>query len=190
MITPVLATVLVRACDERLCSKNRLKNGSLKVSQNKDYLFLDFPKDNIQEHDDYRSSIIDVLGGLVPKEIFRGRDDLLVILDNESDIEDLQPDFALLKKIPLRGIIVSAPSSEFDFVSRCFFPSTGVDEDPVTGSAHTTLTPYWSKRLNKKKLRAKQVSQRGGLLTCEDADERVFIGGKAVLYMIGSIHLT
>lgn len=167
-----------------------LKNGSLKVSQNKDYLFLDFPKDNIQEHDDYRSSIIDILGGLVPKEIFRGRDDLLVILDNESDIEDLQPDFALLKKIPLRGIIVSAPSSEFDFVSRCFFPSTGVDEDPVTGSAHTTLTPYWSKRLNKKKLRAKQVSQRGGLLTCEDADERVFIGGKAVLYMIGSIHLT
>ena len=93
----------------------------MKVSQNKDYLFLDFPKDNIQEHDDYRSSIIDVLGGLVPKEIFRGRDDLLVILDNESDIEDLQPDFALLKKIPLRGIIVSAPSSEFDFVSRCFF---------------------------------------------------------------------
>jgi predicted PhzF superfamily epimerase YddE/YHI9 len=114
----------------------------------------------------------------------------LVILDNESDIEELQPDFALLKKIPFRGIIVSAPSSEFDFVSRCFFPSTGVDEDPVTGSAHTTLTPYWSKRLDKKKLSAKQVSQRGGLLSCEDADDRVLIGGKAVLYMIGSINLT
>jgi PhzF family phenazine biosynthesis protein len=167
-----------------------LKNGALKVSQNTDYLFLDFPKDNIQEDDEYRSSIIDVLGGIKPKEIFKGRDDLLVILDNESDIEELQPDFALLKKIPFRGIIVSAPSSEFDFVSRCFFPSTGVDEDPVTGSAHTTLTPYWSKRLDKKKLSAKQVSQRGGLLSCEDADDRVLIGGKAVLYMIGCINLT
>jgi PhzF family phenazine biosynthesis protein len=167
-----------------------LKNGALKVSQNTDYLFLDFPKDNIQEDDEYRSSIIDVLGGIKPMEIFKGRDDLLVILDNESDIEELQPDFALLKKIPFRGIIVSAPSSEFDFVSRCFFPSTGVDEDPVTGSAHTTLTPYWSERLDKKKLSAKQVSQRGGLLSCEDADDRVLIGGKAVLYMIGSINLT
>ena len=88
-----------------------LKNGALKVSQNTDYLFLDFPKDNIQEDDEYRSSIIDVLGGIKPKEIFKGRDDLLVILDNESDIEELQPDFALLKKIPFRGIIVSAPSS-------------------------------------------------------------------------------
>jgi len=166
-----------------------LKNGALKVTQKADYLFLNFPKDNIQKDDKYKDIISNILGSVEPIEIFKGRDDLLVILDNELDIVNLKPDFNLLKEIPLRGMIVTAPSSEFDFVSRCFFPLTGVDEDPVTGSAHTTLIPYWSKRLNKKKLRAKQVSKRGGLLSCEDASDRVYIGGKAVLYMKGNINL-
>ena len=90
----------------------------------------------------------------------------------------------------MRGLITSAPGNDCDFVSRCFFPSTGVNEDPVTGSAHTTLTPYWSKRLSKKTLVANQLSKRGGVLYCEDHGNRIFIGGKAVQYMKGEITIS
>jgi predicted PhzF superfamily epimerase YddE/YHI9 len=89
----------------------------------------------------------------------------------------------------VRGLIVSAQGDHCDFVSRCFFPGTGVNEDPVTGSAHTTLTPYWSKKLNKKQLSAMQLSKRGGVLSCEDKRERIIIGGKAVLYLKGKIYI-
>ena len=104
-------------------------------------------------------------------------------------VRNLELDFELLKKINVRGLIVSARGDHCDFVSRCFFPGTGVNEDPVTGSAHTTLTPYWSKKLNKKELSAIQLSQRGGVLSCEDKGERIIIGGKAVLYMKGKIYI-
>ena len=93
----------------------------------------------------------------------------------------------MLKQLSVRGLIVSAKGKNCDFVSRCFFPATGVNEDPVTGSAHTTLTPYWSEKLNKTKLSAKQISQRGGELICKIKDDRIFIGGDAVEYMSGHI---
>ena len=121
--------------------------------------------------------------------MYEGRDDILAILDNERLVNELKPDFAILNKINKRGLIISAQGSDCDFVSRCFFPSTGVDEDPVTGSAHTTLVPYWSEKLGKKKLHAKQLSERGGVLYCEEKNNRVIIGGKAVKYMQGSIYL-
>ena len=95
----------------------------------------------------------------------------------------------MLKEIDSRGLIVSAKGTKYDFVSRCFFPDAGVNEDPVTGSAHTTLTPYWSQKLNKNKLHAFQLSKRGGAVLCEERNKRVIIGGKAIQYLEGKISL-
>jgi predicted PhzF superfamily epimerase YddE/YHI9 len=125
--------------------------------------------------------------GKKPIEAYKGRDDLMCIFDDELCIESIKPNLNVLKTYPVRGLIVSAQSSDYDFISRCFFPITGVDEDPVTGSAHTSLTPYWSNRLNKDTLFAKQVSARGGEMQCKLDGDRVILGGQAVTYMKGSI---
>ena len=162
------------------------KNGTLKVILKNDLLFLDFPKDSIAPVNE--NSVEKIIGNK-PLEIYQGRDDILAIVSSEKIIRDLKIDFDLLKKINVRGLIVSAQGENCDFVSRCFFPGTGVNEDPVTGSAHTTLTPYWSKKLNKKRLSAIQLSKRGGFLRCEDKDKRIIIGGKAVLYLKGEIYI-
>jgi predicted PhzF superfamily epimerase YddE/YHI9 len=111
----------------------------------------------------------------------------MCIFEDESIIYGIDPNKSLLKLFPVRGLIVSAKSLDYDFVSRCFFPIAGVDEDPVTGSAHTTLTPYWSKQFGKDSLSAKQVSSRGGELKCVLKGDRVIIGGEAVTYLKGSI---
>ena len=160
-------------------------SGNLEVSKKDKYIYLDFPRDNYMplELDD---NLLAMLGN-VPVEVSRGRDDIMCIFENESSIHEIRPDMDLLKIYPVRGLIVSARGTDCDFISRCFFPVTGVDEDPVTGSAHTTLTPYWAKALNKESLNAKQVSARGGELRCTLAGERVIIGGEAITYMKGSI---
>ncbi|MDH5604456.1 MAG: PhzF family phenazine biosynthesis protein [Cyclobacteriaceae bacterium] len=119
--------------------------------------------------------------------MYKGKTDYLAVLDSEEKVRDLQPNLSLLSKIEARGIIVTAKGKTVDFVSRFFAPQLGIDEDPVTGSAHTTLIPYWSARLGKEIMRAKQLSARGGDLYCRMAGERVVIGGKARLYMVGEI---
>lgn len=161
------------------------KHGILKVSREDEFLFLDFPKDEITlcENNDFLNEIIN----FKPIEVYKGRDDFLAILDSEDLIKNLEINFELLKHLDSRGLIVSAKGTNYDFVSRCFFPDAGVNEDPVTGSAHTTLTPYWSKKLNKNKLHAFQLSKRGGVLFCEEKGDRVIIGGKAVQYLEGKI---
>ena len=111
------------------------------------------------------------------------------ILETEKIIMELIPNFIEISKIDSRGLIASAPGDSVDFVSRCFFPQTGVNEDPVTGSAHTTMIPYWSKILSKDILLAHQLSKRGGVLHCENNDERVKIGGDSLIYFIGEISL-
>ena len=111
---------------------------------------------------------------------------MLVFL-NENDIVSLKPDFQKIAEIDARGIIVTAKSGEYDFVSRFFAPAVGIYEDPVTGSAHTMLIPYWSEELAKTELTAKQISARGGVLRCKSLGERVDIGGKAVTYLTGTI---
>lgn len=115
--------------------------------------------------------------------------DLLILMNNESMVRDCKPDLLILKKMEVRGVIITAPSKEegIDFVSRFFAPSVGVPEDPVTGSAHTVLTPFWAKRLRKGELRGRQVSERGGVLNCRQLGERVEIGGSAVTYMTGNL---
>ena len=161
------------------------KNGSLEVTRKNNYLYLNFPVDQyapISIDDDLINMI-----GETPIEAFKGRDDIMCIFEDESIIYNIEPNKSLLKLFPVRGLIVSAKSLDYDFVSRCFFPITGVDEDPVTGSAHTTLTPYWAKQLGKDSLLAKQVSSRSGELKCVLEGDRVIIGGEAVTYLKGFI---
>jgi PhzF family phenazine biosynthesis protein len=161
------------------------KNGSLEVTRKNNYLYLNFPVDQyapISIDDDLINMI-----GETPIEAFKGRDDIMCIFEDESIIYNIEPNKSLLKLFPVRGLIVSAKSLDYDFVSRCFFPITGVDEDPVTGSAHTTLTPYWAKQLGKDSLLSKQVSSRGGELKCVLEGDRVIIGGEAVTYLKGFI---
>lgn len=164
-----------------------LKNGFLDVNKKNNILYLDFPKDKLALVDN-NLQIVNALK-IEPLEIYKGRDDYLVILESEKDVANLNPDFLMFKNIDARGLIVSSTSKNYDFISRCFFPTTGVDEDPVTGSAHTILIPYWSKKLNKKHLHAMQISKRGGELKCSDNGSRVSIGGNAVLYLRGKIFI-
>lgn len=112
----------------------------------------------------------------------------LAVFDTEAEVRELRPDPRVLAEVG-RAVIVTAPGDEVDFVSRFFAPGLGIDEDPVTGSAHCTLTPYWSARLGRRELTAHQVSQRGGELRCVDRGERIEIGGRVVLYLDGLIHL-
>ena len=164
-----------------------LKNGVLKVSKKDDLLVLDFPKDSLSK--DYDDKFIEKIINTKIIELYKGRDDILAIVKSENDVKNLNVNLELLNNLTARGLIVSAPGNNCDFVSRFFAPSTGVNEDPVTGSAHTTLTPYWSKRLNKSLLLAQQLSERGGVLSCEDKGDRVLIGGKAIEYLKGYINI-
>jgi predicted PhzF superfamily epimerase YddE/YHI9 len=156
------------------------------VTKRGDELVLDFPCDTILQID------VDPIHstGLSksPKAVFKGKTDYLFVYESEADIRALQPDFEALKIHPVRGIIVTAPGETVDFVSRFFGPACGVNEDPVTGSAHTTLTPYWSSVLGKTTLKALQLSQRSGSLTCTLKGDRVEIAGESVLYLRGEIN--
>lgn len=164
---------------------NSTKHKNLKVTKNNDLLFLDFPVDELIKLSNFDE--METLIGVRPNFIFKGRDDYLAILNSQIDIEALNPDFAKLKHLDARGLIVTAQGNNCDFVSRCFFPRTGVNEDPVTGSAHTSLVAYWAKTLNKNTFIARQLSNRGGDLSCQLEDKRVLIGGKVVEYMQGFI---
>ncbi|MBK7707595.1 MAG: PhzF family phenazine biosynthesis protein [Acidobacteria bacterium] len=126
--------------------------------------------------------------GKKPKEILRGRDFFLVY-ESESDIRAIAPNFTRLLDVPTHGVIVTAPGDDCDFVSRFFAPEVGVFEDPVTGSAHCNLIPFWAERLGKQVLFARQVSERGGELFCEIHGDRVKIGGYASLYLKGEIYV-
>jgi PhzF family phenazine biosynthesis protein len=121
-----------------------------------------------------------------PKEVHRSRD-YMAVFDNEDEVRRLEPDFAKLLELDCLCIIATAPGSRADFVSRAFAPAAGIDEDPVTGSTHCTLIPYWAKRLGKSRMHALQISSRGGELFCEDRGDRCTIAGSAVIYLRGTI---
>lgn len=162
------------------------RSGSLRVQQRNDLLEMDFPS-RPPTACSIHSDLVPALGQ-EPVSITASRD-YCCVFNSEEEVRALSPDFRRLGKLDRFAVIVTAPGRECDFVSRFFAPAQGVDEDLVTGSAHCTLTPYWSQRLNKKKLLARQVSARGGILHCEDKGERVGIAGKAVLYLDGHIYL-
>lgn len=162
------------------------QSGPLAVDREGERLVLDFPA-RPPEPRDVTPAFAEALGAL-PKELHLARD-WLAVYENEEAVRGLRPDFAKVAGLGAFAVIVTAPGKAVDFVSRFFAPSAGVPEDPVTGSAHCTLIPYWSRRLGKKTLHALQVSKRGGEIFCEDAGDRVRIGGHAVTYLEGTIRI-
>lgn len=163
------------------------RSGWLSVSYRDQVYTLDFPVDNISLTETppaLREGL-----GLNPLEVWQGREDLLAIVETEAQVAALEPDFVKLSQLDGRGVIVSAPGNQSDFVSRCFFPNFGINEDPVTGSAHTTLAPYWAGRLGKERMTARQISQRLGVLECYLSGDRVQISGRGVTFMAGSIFI-
>ena len=162
-------------------------SGILFVNQRKDGLiYLDFPSQ--QPRKVKNKEIYEEAMGLKPGSALKGKK-LMLVYEHEKDVLGLRPDFNKLARLNDIGVIATAPGNDFDFVSRFFAPAVGIDEDPVTGSAHTHLIPYWSDKLNKKYLSAWQCSKRGGILLCENQDDRVLIGGNAVTYMNGYIYV-
>jgi len=125
--------------------------------------------------------------GIASGRVFGSAEDLMVVLDGESAVREVQPDFGALERVECRGVIITARGDRSDFVSRFFAPRVGVPEDPVTGSAHCVLIPYWASVLGKDVLHAFQVSKRGGELLCANAGDRVKISGRAALYLEGTI---
>jgi PhzF family phenazine biosynthesis protein len=162
------------------------KSGILAVTKANEWLVMDFPSQPPVSCD-------------IPKEIIKAFDrapieclkseDFVVVFEREIDIESANTDFEQLKKLDLRGVIITAKSTRYDFVARFFAPKYGIPEDPVTGSAYTQLAPYWASRMGSKRFSVKQVSSRGGELTCEVVDDRVLISGKAIKYLEGKIKI-
>ncbi|GGD49031.1 PhzF family phenazine biosynthesis protein [Muriicola marianensis] len=164
------------------------RSGSLRVrKEGTGELTLDFPIDPLEEVSPIKE--INIALGREPQKIFKGKTDYMLIYSSEQEIREIEPNFFLLDKVDARGVIVTAPGEKVDFVSRFFAPKCGIPEDPVTGSAHTTLTPYWAKTFGKTDLTAKQLSQRGGDLRCQLRGDRVLISGRAVPYLKGEITL-
>ena len=163
------------------------RSGILTVTKNEDWYTLNFPADKLDkiEINPALRSCFDIK----PAEAYRGSTDLMLVFSDQHDIETLKPDFGKIAECGVRGIIVTAQGAATDFVSRFFAPSVGINEDPVTGSAHTTLTPYWSKRLGKLDMTAAQLSERGGFLQCSLFKERVLISGQAALFLRGEISI-
>jgi len=165
------------------------RSGLLTVEKKDDLLFLDFPVDTLELISEEQNITIERCIGVKPIELYKGKTDYMAVIDNENSLQNLQHDYKEISKLNARGLIVTAKSDKVDFVSRFFAPQSGINEDPVTGSAHTSLLPYWSKRIGKNKLVAHQLSNRGGELLCELKNERCIIGGKARLYLTGEINL-
>ncbi|RNC84511.1 MAG: PhzF family phenazine biosynthesis protein [Balneola sp.] len=161
------------------------RSGRLVVSKEGDRLKMDFPSDPMPQVE--APPILFQALGIQPNSNVFKTDDYMVVLDSEAGVAGLNPNFRMLNEVNARGVIVTAPGDKVDFVSRFFAPQVGIDEDPVTGSAHTKLTPYWSDRLGKAEMEARQISKRVGVLTVRDKGERVEILGKAVTYLKGEI---
>lgn len=163
------------------------RSGHLPVTIHEDSFTMNFPCDIITEielTDELRHT-----SNKEPLKAFKGKTDYMLVFEKQSDISSMQPNLSVIEKLQARGLIVTAKGDDCDFVSRFFGPQCGVNEDPVTGSAHTTLTPYWSSVLNKHDFTARQLSTRSGDLVCKLVGERVEITGKAVLFMKGEIFI-
>ena len=162
------------------------RSGTLTVTRMGDLIAMDFPArppKPVKVPPDLEKAL-----GKAPVEVLGARD-YLVVYEREADIRALSPNMERIASFDLFAVIVTAPGDRCDFVSRFFAPAQGIPEDPVTGSAHCTLIPYWSKRLGKTKMQARQISPRGGELACEHRGDRVVIAGKAALYLEGAIHV-
>ncbi|AXS84858.1 PhzF family phenazine biosynthesis protein [Marinobacter sp. Arc7-DN-1] len=168
----------------------RSKSGPLSVKKANDgWLVLDFP--NLAFEKQPTPALIREALESAPETAFYVPNDTnyMVVLDDETAVQAAQPDIRKLKQLGNQGLIITAPGTDCDFVSRYFAPGAGIDEDPVTGSIHSVLVPYWAEKLGKNRLEARQVSARGGVLRCELKGDRVDIAGQAAFYLEGSVHL-
>jgi predicted PhzF superfamily epimerase YddE/YHI9 len=162
------------------------KSGPLKVTRDADLFVLDFPSLPARRIEP-PAELVKALGA-EPDEVWTAKA-YMAVFSNEQEVRGLRPEMVGLAALDGQPMIVTAKGDQVDFVSRVFAPGLGIPEDPVTGSAHCTLIPYWSKQLGKTKLQARQISARGGDVYCEDRGERVSIAGHAVLYAAGTIHI-
>jgi PhzF family phenazine biosynthesis protein len=162
------------------------RSGLLIVTKDNERIVMDFPAQP-PVLCDIPKEIVKAFN-IAPIECLKS-EDFIVVFEREIDIETAKPDFEQLTKLDLRGVIITAKSSRYDFIARFFAPKYGIPEDPVTGSAYTQLAPYWASKIGSKRFRVKQVSSRGGELTCEIVNDRVLISGKAVKYLEGKINI-
>ena len=163
------------------------RSGVLTVTKNGELLTLNFPTDILKQME-LCDEIIDCFD-IKPQLVLKGKTDYFLVFDKEDEIRKITPVFDAISKLKGRGVIITAKGGKVDFVSRFFAPQSGINEDPVTGSAHTTLIPYWAKRLGKTELTAIQLSERKGYLQCSYLNDRVEISGQGKLYLIGEIYL-
>ncbi len=162
------------------------RSGKLTTTlQPQDQITLNFPAANFKQVAGIPELSIALSGD--PEFFFEGADFYLAVFRKEEEIFSLDPDFMQLKSLPKKLIYITAPGNQVDFVSRVFGPAVGINEDPVTGAAHCAFTPYWSDRLQKKRLEARQLSRRTGKIFCEDLGDRVALTGKAITYLTGTI---
>ena len=162
------------------------RSGLLTAEQRGELIELDFPVKSSTPIDP-PPELLTSLGIHDPRWVGRNQFDYLIEVDSEEAVRALQPDHAMLRKLPVRGVIVTARSTQYDFVSRFFAPGSGIDEDPVTGSAHCALAPYWAERLGKTEMLAYQASPRGGVLRIRLLGDRVKLGGRAVTVLRGEL---
>ena len=162
------------------------KSGLLSARINEGWIELNFPATPAEDIEP-PASLLEALGGIKP--VYAGKNifDYFIEVENEKTVRNMKPDFTMLAGTPMRGVIVTAKSTAYDFISRFFAPGVGISEDPVTGSAHCCLGPYWMKKLGKDKLYAYQASERGGVLKVQVVDARVLISGKAVTVFEGDL---
>lgn len=160
-------------------------SGKLKVSRNEDKITLDFPSNPPERINEIPEGLLEALNVKEDSMVFKTSFDYMVVLRTQKEVEELSPDFKTLSSVKARGVIATAKGDNSDFVSRCFYPQSGINEDPVTGSAHTILVPYWSGILNKNALKAVQLSKRRGYIDCELSGDRVLMSGNAVTYLKG-----
>ena len=163
------------------------KAGALRAMAKDGIYTLDFPS-RMPQPCQTPGQLLKSLGITTAVEVLKSRD-YFVVLPNEDAVKNADPDFTLIKELDSVGVIVTAKGQSADIVSRCFYPGAGIAEDPVTGSAHCNIIPYWSEKLGKSKLFCKQLSQRGGDLHCELQGDRVLMSGKCVLYLEGEINV-
>ncbi|MFV0376163.1 MAG: PhzF family phenazine biosynthesis protein [Mangrovibacterium sp.] len=162
-------------------------SGPLRVCKRDELLQLDFPTDKVQPID-APNQVIQALGKL-PIACYKGKTDCMLVYETEKEIRDINPNYAALSKVDIRGVVVTAAGNDVDFVSRFFAPRLGLYEDPVTGSSHTLLTPYWAGKLGKTEMKARQLSSRGGELLVSLQANRVLIAGKTKTYLRGEIFI-
>ena len=164
------------------------KAGELRTTVKEAVYTLDFPS-RMPVECEVPEKLLKSLDIRTAVEILRSRD-YFVVLPNEEAVQNVEPDYTLMKELDTIGVIITAKGHEADVVSRCFYPGLGIQEDPVTGSAHCNIVPYWTEKLGKKKLNCHQLSQRGGVLECELDGDRVLMSGKCVLFLQGEINVS